>query len=555
VPTQYFHHTVCIVNETSKSNADVALPVFQRRKRAKTRWTVLILVQFLILFHIALWLLAKRYGWFGGETITPIEPSEGMEFVKHGVINAGAIFFALALLSTLFFGRWFCGWGCHIVFLQDGCYWLMRKLGIRPRPFRARLLAWAPLIIALYMFVWPLFYRVAIAPWTRPDLHWPSITTDLTTAQFWESFVSPLMAIPFLFVCGFAAVYTLGAKGFCTYGCPYGGFFAPLDRVSPVHIRVNENCQQCGKCTAVCTSNVRVHEEVHIHKMVVDSGCMKTMDCIDACPNDALSVGFGSIAFGKRNEQKSSKQYDLSLWGECWVFGLCLISFFSFRGLYASIPMLMAVGMALVSTWIIWKGVAILHGKNVSLHRHQLRYHGALRPAGKLVLVLSLLTLLFTMQSAAVQLLAVAGTTAAKNDDRDAALSYYKLSGPMTDGGIGIASNPNVDHAMSKLHEANGDLQEAERVLRRMSRFVGEYERATMLLGQNLQLHRDPMLVQQFYLDALEANRNWELVWEDYVAWLRREGRHEDAVKASTAANNLNPDASRLQIQWHLLHQ
>ena len=44
-----------------------------------------------------MWLLSKHFGWFGGQTITPIEPSEGMELVINGVINAGAIFFALAL--------------------------------------------------------------------------------------------------------------------------------------------------------------------------------------------------------------------------------------------------------------------------------------------------------------------------------------------------------------------------------------------------------------------------------------------------------------------------
>ena len=73
---------------------------------------------------------------------------------------------------------------------------------------------------------------------------------------------------------------------------------------------MNDNCKQCGMCTAACTSNVKVHEEVNLYKMVIDNGCMKTSDCIDACPNDALSIGFGSNAVGQR---KKSRQYDLSL--------------------------------------------------------------------------------------------------------------------------------------------------------------------------------------------------------------------------------------------------
>ena len=519
-----------------------------KKKRARLRWTILILVQALILLHVGLWFI------FGGETITPIEPSEGMEFVTKGVINAGTIFFALALISTWIFGRWFCGWGCHIVFLQDWCYALLRKFGVRPKPFRVRLLGWVPLFLGMYMFVWPLFYRIALAPWLQPNLRWPSITTDLTTGEFWESFVSPLLAIPFLFICGFATVYVLGAKGFCTYGCPYGGFFSPLDRISPMHIQVNDNCQQCGKCTAACTSNVRVHEEVHLHKMVVDSGCMKTMDCIDACPNDALSVGFSGIALGKQIARKTQK-YDVSIAGEFGIATIFIVGFFSFRGLYASVPMLMAVGMSLVCTWIIWKGVQLLKVQNVSLHRNQLKYHGVLKPIGKLAILFSMLTMLFVIQSAAVQLLGAAGNSSSKNGDFQRALFYYKLSGPMTDGGIGFASNPNIDRAMSKIHDVQGDFEESERLLRRLNNFVGEDQMGMMLLGQNLQLHRDSQYVHQFYLDTLEVHNHWTLVWEDYVAWLRRAGRHEEAIDASFAANTMNPEAGRLQLQWQLLHK
>ena len=35
--------------------------------------------------------------------------------------------------------------------------------------------------------------------------------------------------IPFLFIVGFMTVYFLGSKGFCTYGCPYGGVFGIAD--------------------------------------------------------------------------------------------------------------------------------------------------------------------------------------------------------------------------------------------------------------------------------------------------------------------------------------
>ena len=70
-------------------------------------------------------------------------------------------------------------------------------------------------------------------------------------------------------------------------------FFGLADKFSPGKIRVTPACNQCGHCTATCTSNVLVHAEVKQYGMVVDPGCMKCMDCVSVCPNDALYFGFG----------------------------------------------------------------------------------------------------------------------------------------------------------------------------------------------------------------------------------------------------------------------
>ena len=97
-------------NPDGNQGVSVALPVYTPRphRMSKRRFTVLIAVQVIIILHIVLWLFGRHFGWFGGETLSPIEPSDGMELVKYGVINAGAIFFAVTLLATLLLG---CGDG------------------------------------------------------------------------------------------------------------------------------------------------------------------------------------------------------------------------------------------------------------------------------------------------------------------------------------------------------------------------------------------------------------------------------------------------------------
>jgi tetratricopeptide (TPR) repeat protein/NAD-dependent dihydropyrimidine dehydrogenase PreA subunit len=531
---------------TTSNQTDIPLPLLKKRKHSSLRWTILISVQALIIAHIVIWFVGKQNGWFGGKTISPIEPSEGMEFVKNGIINAGAIFFALALLSTLIFGRWFCGWGCHIVLLQDWCYWLLRKMHIRPKPFRARFLMLFPFGLAVYMFIWPLFYRFVIV-----KLPWPEITTQLLTDDYWSTFASPLVAVPFLLICGFATVYVLGAKGFCTYGCPYGGFFKPLDAVSPMHVRVNDDCQQCGKCTAVCTSNVRVHEEVNLYKMVIDSGCMKIMDCIDACPNDALSIGFGKIAVGQRTKKR---KYDLSLVEELVVAAIFLCSFFAFRSLYAIVPMLMAVGMALVVTWIFWKAWRVIVDQNVSFHSRQLKFHGKLKSSGVLFLLVAIISLLFTVHSAAIQTFKYLGDYELKNNNIENAMQYYNWASPLEDGGFAIASNPNVDVELAHYYDSENEHQKAHRLFLRIDRRVGSDEESTMYLGRNLQHHKQYPEIDALYSERLSKNPHWEFVWEEYIGWLRRDGLHERAILKSTTAVNENPTAKRLRIQLALLH-
>ena len=63
---------------------------------------------------------------------------------RDSIINTGVVFFALTILSTMVLGRWFCGWACHLVALQDACRWLLLKVGIRPRPLRSRWMAVVP---------------------------------------------------------------------------------------------------------------------------------------------------------------------------------------------------------------------------------------------------------------------------------------------------------------------------------------------------------------------------------------------------------------------------
>src|SRR5262249_51648132 len=163
-----------------------------------------ILVNLIMIGHLIQW-------YIHGMTLSPVEPSESMQTLEQGMVNTGFVFFAAALLTTVLFGRFFCGWGCHIVSLQDFCSWMMNKLGVRPRPFRSRLMLYIPLGVALYIFVWPSFKKVVLTPLMGDDggalPHGlgsvppvDRLTKHFIIQDFWATFPPWYTAIPYFLV-------------------------------------------------------------------------------------------------------------------------------------------------------------------------------------------------------------------------------------------------------------------------------------------------------------------------------------------------------------------
>jgi len=359
-------------------------------KMGKWRALVLIAVHVLIGLHIAHWLTT-------GETVTPVEPSEAMAFSRSSIVNAGLVFFAVTILLTAIFGRFFCGWGCHVVALQDFCRHLMLKVGITPRPLKSRALAWVPVLAFVYMFLWPAIYRL----WLGDSLAMRG--AELTTTQFWATFPGWVVGILTLLVCGFACVYFLGAKGFCTYACPYGAIFAAVDRVAPMRIRVTDACNQCGHCTAVCTSNVRIHEEVRDWGMVVSAGCMKCQDCVSVCPTGALYYGIGTIPWlaKPRAERATQPRKDLH-WRDELVLVLAFVcTFLIVRGLYGVVPFLMSLGVGGVVAFLVLTCVRLVREVTVERPGLRLKREGKLLPQGR-VFVVAMATLALLLGHSAV---------------------------------------------------------------------------------------------------------------------------------------------------------
>ncbi len=523
-----------------------------RSTMGKRRAIVLASIQLLMIAHMAQWFIT-------GTTVSPVEPSDSMATFKDGIVNAGTVVFGIGLLSTLVLGRWFCGWGCHIIMMQDLCTWVMERFGIRPKPFRSRLLLFVPLLLAIYMFLWPVFYRLAIAPYVRPDVGWMGFTTRFIVQDYTATFPSVLLSIPFLLVCGFLTVYLLGSKGYCTYACPYGGFFAPLDELSVGRIRVNDNCEQCGHCTAVCTSNVRVHEEVRDFGMVIDRGCMKCLDCVSACPNEALSFGLGTpaaLVSPRVPTPPQPRSFDLPLGEEIGCAAVAALSFLATRGSFGFVlPLLFSSGVAACVTYVAHKAWRILREPNERFHRLTLRRNGSFTAAGAGWLAVAALTLAVAAHSAAINAM---GFAAGWLDDRvtvlpeivfsenpvalepavarsaERALSLYGVVSTFGSGGYGIYPpvQPLIDQRRAWLQSALGRYDQAEHTIRAMIERDGLNESTAAAIGRVLRGQRRVEDARLWYVEVTQNHPLWVQIQDEFVQWLVDIGREAEAIAA-----------------------
>jgi tetratricopeptide (TPR) repeat protein/polyferredoxin len=388
---------------------DCSLPVLaagrprtaRRRRFARWRAVSLSLVYVVFAIHIIHWKLS-------GRTLAPLELNEVMYTLELGIITAGFLFMGALVLGTLIFGRFFCSWACHIMVLQDLCAWLLRKCGIRRKPIRSRLLLLVPPLTASYMFIWPQLLR-AWESRAIPTFHLRADTegwASFVTENFWRNLPGPwIIALTFL-VCGFAIVYLMGSRTFCTYVCPYGAVFALADRFSPGRIVVSDKCRQCATCTAACTCGVRVHDEVKAHKMIANPACLKCLDCVAACPEGALRYTFTAPALFKSRRtggRFGRIPYDYSRLEELILALVFLVSVLSFRGLYSRVPFLLSLAMGVILGFLTVAALRLISQSEVTFSTIPLKTAKRVTPAGRAFALAVIALLGFLAHSAFVR--------------------------------------------------------------------------------------------------------------------------------------------------------
>ena len=267
-------------------------------------------VHFYIVFHLLAWYVFDWKVW--GKTAML-----GVLSLAAGRINAAAIMVSLIFLTIPLYGRFFCGWFCHLRGAIELGDWVIRKVGLSHyKKLRDKNVLLNTNFIWLFRFVTMLslllpvfaFYisgkfhlnlnpeplpPMADLPGYMNKLFAEKAIINMALSLSMGHFIIALGAVFFiLFVIGFVMNYFYGQGAFCRILCPYAVLFAGLMNLSPLQKKITRvgDCTGCRKCSNNCPQGIDVSREIYNYNgKVTNRECIKCYHCVDICEHKVLA--------------------------------------------------------------------------------------------------------------------------------------------------------------------------------------------------------------------------------------------------------------------------
>ncbi|QUI23968.1 4Fe-4S binding protein [Vallitalea pronyensis] len=209
------------------------------------------------------------------------------------------------LLIGVVFGRFICGWLCPFGLLQDLLYKIpIFKISVSKRVNSIlKYLKYAILIIFVLLlpFIFqdelgisdPYFCKY-ICPAGTLEGGVPLVIFNETLREGLGFLFGWKLAILIIFL----IVSVLIFRPFCRYVCPLGALYSLFNPISFYKLKVNlSKCTHCNICTRSCKINIEVHKTPN------NPECIRCQDCIEACPQKAISKELIKIQSKNRTEE------------------------------------------------------------------------------------------------------------------------------------------------------------------------------------------------------------------------------------------------------------
>jgi ferredoxin-type protein NapH len=207
----------------------------------------------------------------------------------EGIVAGDVIAFAGLFLTSLFFGRAWCGWICPAGATQELCAKVNKKNFNGKKRNLIKYFIWAPWIAIIFIMFIQAGGAKAVDPLYQT---WNGISIqDMTSV------------IMFAAIAGAIAIFALiaGKRAACHTIC----WMAPFMIIGrSIRNRFNwpalqlvadkNKCINCHACTRNCSMSLNVNAMVQKQSME-NSECILCGRCVDGCPKGAIKYVFGTI--------------------------------------------------------------------------------------------------------------------------------------------------------------------------------------------------------------------------------------------------------------------
>ncbi len=259
--------------------------------------------------------MVLRHGHPGGGLVAvarlahQLDPGPGPPYALATVLATGTLYATLtwalvAIVLTLFVGRFFCGFACPLGTINQFTGWLARRglnLAGRVEANRHRRLQSLKYYILAFLLALafmgsvqtgiidplPLLHRsvnLALAPLADNRL---GLLSD--EPRFYAS--AWLLGVVFLAVVGLNLVLP---RFFCRFVCPLGALFGLLSRFAPWRIgKTEDKCGDCRICEHYCEGACRPSGTF------IGGECVLCMNCLDRCPAGRVTFAGKASAAGE----------------------------------------------------------------------------------------------------------------------------------------------------------------------------------------------------------------------------------------------------------------
>lgn len=198
----------------------------------------------------------------------------------------------LILLGVLF-GRFICGFLCPFGWLQELLHKIPTKKLSTKKLKPLTYLKYAILLLAVVLLpaivvndlgMGDPFFCKYICPQGVLEGAIPLAAVN----EGIRSALGPLFNRKLIILIVVVVLSVLFYRPFCKWICPLGAFYALMNKVSLLGIKVDEHkCVSCGKCARVCKM------DVDVTKTPNHTECIRCGKCITSCPTDAIKFNYG----------------------------------------------------------------------------------------------------------------------------------------------------------------------------------------------------------------------------------------------------------------------